>query len=431
MQRTPLIILIAGTGCSGKSVLATQLAARMNIPRLVQTDTVARLHHVLRRDKNKSTLGVRYCHCRLLLLYLCLNAYAVCRISSVAPLYLSAFESDGHMLQDYRQECAAVRAGTSPDLKRTDVSTTVRNNVSLLGLYVTGLEHEISKCLKEGKSLILEGIHLDPGFYAQLGTRAATGTAVDAIVSSVPQLDTRLTTGTTSAVRELSQSTLLASPAKSTALPVSVTSSASKHDARASVQSAPSDASISTKGVDAIVVRFLLNVDLDYHRLLAQNATWVQQRQATQSASSDGITCVRNDIAPSQVFHQLRVLQDHLLAQASVHAGSYRVVPIVHRQPSVCRPSDVPSDASSVDHSVYHAPDRTTLSVSVSLDFSTVPAVSAGDSIGSNAANIDVSGSGHAQNVLEQAIDLDRAVDSLHTAVLDRIQMFLAGAPGI
>ena len=72
--------------------------------------------------------------------------------------------------------------------------------------------------------------------------------------------------------------------------------------------------------------------------------------------------------------------------------------------------------------------------MSVSLDSSTAPAVSsvsAGDSIGSNAANIDVSGSGHAQNVLEQAIDLDRAVDSLHTAVLDRIQMFLAGAPGI
>ena len=37
-RRIPLIILVAGTGCIGKSILTTQLAERLNLPNIVQTD---------------------------------------------------------------------------------------------------------------------------------------------------------------------------------------------------------------------------------------------------------------------------------------------------------------------------------------------------------------------------------------------------------
>lgn len=39
-QRVPLIVFIAGTGCIGKSILATQLAERLNLPSVLQTDLV-------------------------------------------------------------------------------------------------------------------------------------------------------------------------------------------------------------------------------------------------------------------------------------------------------------------------------------------------------------------------------------------------------
>jgi 2-phosphoglycerate kinase len=35
-----LIIIIAGTGCMGKSFLATQLAERINVPNVLQTNLV-------------------------------------------------------------------------------------------------------------------------------------------------------------------------------------------------------------------------------------------------------------------------------------------------------------------------------------------------------------------------------------------------------
>ncbi|NEJ84111.1 hypothetical protein GR268_47625, partial [Rhizobium leguminosarum] len=35
-----MIIIIAGTGCMGKSFLATQLAERINVPNVLQTNLV-------------------------------------------------------------------------------------------------------------------------------------------------------------------------------------------------------------------------------------------------------------------------------------------------------------------------------------------------------------------------------------------------------
>ena len=43
-QRIPLILLLAGSGCVGKSTLATYLAERLNLPSVLKTDWI---HEVL------------------------------------------------------------------------------------------------------------------------------------------------------------------------------------------------------------------------------------------------------------------------------------------------------------------------------------------------------------------------------------------------
>jgi len=42
-ERVPLIVLISGTGCIGKSILATRLAERLNLPSVLPTDLVYEL----------------------------------------------------------------------------------------------------------------------------------------------------------------------------------------------------------------------------------------------------------------------------------------------------------------------------------------------------------------------------------------------------
>ncbi|XP_039838894.1 uncharacterized protein LOC120699096 isoform X2 [Panicum virgatum] len=83
-QRVPLVILVCGTACTGKSTIATQLAQRLNLPNVLQTDMV----------------------------------YELLRTST--------------------EECRVVRKGLAGDLK---------------------------KAMKDGKPIIIEGIHLDPSIY--------------------------------------------------------------------------------------------------------------------------------------------------------------------------------------------------------------------------------------------------------------------------
>ncbi|XP_070682332.1 P-loop NTPase domain-containing protein LPA1 homolog 2-like isoform X2 [Malus domestica] len=83
-QRVPLVILVCGTACVGKSTIATQLAQRLNLPNVLQTDMVYEL------------------------------------------------------LRTATEECRIVRKGLGGDMK---------------------------KALKDGKPIIIEGIHLDPSIY--------------------------------------------------------------------------------------------------------------------------------------------------------------------------------------------------------------------------------------------------------------------------
>ncbi|KAG7035623.1 pgk2, partial [Cucurbita argyrosperma subsp. argyrosperma] len=108
-QRVPLVILVCGTACVGKSTIATQLAQRLNLPNVLQTDMV----------------------------------YELLRTSTDAPLtstpvWARDFSSSEEFITEFCRECRIVRKGLAGDLK---------------------------KAMKDGKPVIIEGIHLDPSIY--------------------------------------------------------------------------------------------------------------------------------------------------------------------------------------------------------------------------------------------------------------------------
>ncbi|CAI9092032.1 OLC1v1027169C1 [Oldenlandia corymbosa var. corymbosa] len=108
-QRVPLVILVCGTASVGKSTIATQLAQRLNLPNVLQTDMV----------------------------------YELLRTSTDAPLASSPvwardFNSPEELITEFCRECRIVRKGLAGDLK---------------------------KAMKDGKPIIIEGMHLDPSIY--------------------------------------------------------------------------------------------------------------------------------------------------------------------------------------------------------------------------------------------------------------------------
>ncbi|KAM7499523.1 hypothetical protein LguiA_023937 [Lonicera macranthoides] len=108
-QRVPLVILVCGAACVGKSTIATQLAQRLNLPNVLQTDMV----------------------------------YELLRTSTDAPLASSPvwardFNSSEELITEFCRECRIVRKGLAGDLK---------------------------KAMKDGKPIIIEGMHLDPSIY--------------------------------------------------------------------------------------------------------------------------------------------------------------------------------------------------------------------------------------------------------------------------
>jgi tRNA uridine 5-carbamoylmethylation protein Kti12 len=80
-KRVPLMILMFGTGCVGKSTLATQLGERLNIPNVLQTDLVLDL---------VSSLNT--------------NAPSV-------PVWFHHHKSKEEFIEQYKKECIFMREG--------------------------------------------------------------------------------------------------------------------------------------------------------------------------------------------------------------------------------------------------------------------------------------------------------------------------------
>ncbi|KAL6847707.1 hypothetical protein ACP4OV_022495 [Aristida adscensionis] len=108
-QRVPLVILVCGTACTGKSTIATQLAQRLNLPNVLQTDMV---YELLRTSTDAPLTSV--------------------------PVWARDFNSSEELIKEFCRECRVVRKGLAGDLK---------------------------KAMKDGKPIIIEGIHLDPSIY--------------------------------------------------------------------------------------------------------------------------------------------------------------------------------------------------------------------------------------------------------------------------
>ncbi|KAL7618039.1 hypothetical protein Lser_V15G04276 [Lactuca serriola] len=94
-QRVPLVILVCGTACVGKSTIATQLGQRLNLPNVLQTDMV----------------------------------YELLRTSTY---------SSKELITKVCRECRIVRKGLADDFKIA---------------------------MKDGKPIIIEGMHIDPSIY--------------------------------------------------------------------------------------------------------------------------------------------------------------------------------------------------------------------------------------------------------------------------
>ncbi|RLN60364.1 hypothetical protein BBJ29_007758 [Phytophthora kernoviae] len=138
-NRVPLLIMLAGTACIGKSTLATKLADRLNLSSVLQTDLIFEL---------------------------------MCNFSGQdkTSYITTEFPSTDELIAEYQKECEIVRKGVKSD---------------------------IDKCLKDGKSLIIEGLHIDPRLYqktigaAEKGSKASCAGIVVPFLLTLDESDHR------------------------------------------------------------------------------------------------------------------------------------------------------------------------------------------------------------------------------------------------
>jgi 2-phosphoglycerate kinase len=108
-QRVPLMIIMYGTGCVGKSTLATQLAERLNVPNVLQTDLILDVMSTFDQS-----------------------------LAPNEPVWLKKYESQDDFIEQYKKECIFMKSA---------------------------LQGDIEKCFNEGKAIIIEGSHIDPHLF--------------------------------------------------------------------------------------------------------------------------------------------------------------------------------------------------------------------------------------------------------------------------
>ena len=133
-----MVILVGGTACIGKSSLATQLAERLNLSTVLKTGIINELvHNILRFPLIPSScLSVLCSQKKIFFGFRDNPGQAVDE-----PVKASFFESKEALLEKFSEECCLVKKG---------------------------LDAEFHKCFKEGKSIIVEGIHVNPQIYSEM-----------------------------------------------------------------------------------------------------------------------------------------------------------------------------------------------------------------------------------------------------------------------
>ncbi|KAL9657626.1 hypothetical protein ABK040_012705 [Willaertia magna] len=125
-KRIPLLILVFGTGCVGKSTLATQLGERLNTPNVVQTDVILDLINSFNLNEEKQI-----------------------------PVWFKKYNLKDDFLKEYLLQCQFM-------------------NKTLKG--------DIEKCFGDGKALIIEGSNLDPNLFKDLFEKYGSGKSSEGIV---------------------------------------------------------------------------------------------------------------------------------------------------------------------------------------------------------------------------------------------------------
>ncbi|KAH9607370.1 hypothetical protein KSS87_020141 [Heliosperma pusillum] len=120
-QRVPLVILVCGTACTGKSTIATQLAQRLNLPNVLQVNT------------------------------------ATAPLTST-PVWAREFGSSEEFITEFCRECRIVR-------KENHFFSSASPSSFAMNVIVSCLAGDLKKAMKDGKPIIIEGIHLDPSIY--------------------------------------------------------------------------------------------------------------------------------------------------------------------------------------------------------------------------------------------------------------------------
>ncbi|XP_070032508.1 uncharacterized protein, partial [Nicotiana tomentosiformis] len=88
-QRIPLVILVCGTACVGKSTIATQLAQRLNLPNVLQTEMV---YELLRTSTDAPLMS--------------------------PPVWARDFGSSEELITEFCRECRIIWKGLAGDLKK-------------------------------------------------------------------------------------------------------------------------------------------------------------------------------------------------------------------------------------------------------------------------------------------------------------------------
>ena len=124
--KRPLIVLLCGLPHVGKSTLAQKLAARLNMANVLQTDVMCEL---LRGEPSS-------------------------QLSSKLLWHRQDIDSEALLLGEYQKECRIIRRA---------------------------LEGDLFKCLNDGKSVIIEGLHIEPRLYMNEFSDAALMLIDDAV----------------------------------------------------------------------------------------------------------------------------------------------------------------------------------------------------------------------------------------------------------
>ncbi|KAL6645320.1 hypothetical protein ACP70R_016928 [Stipagrostis hirtigluma subsp. patula] len=127
-QRVPLVILVCGTACTGKSTIATQLAQRLNLPNVLQTDMV----YELLRTSTDAPLGS-------------------------VPVWARDFNSPEELITEFCRECRVVRKGLAGDLKKA-----MKDGKPIIIEACRGMAEATEPCCQ---MKAIRGIHLDPSIY--------------------------------------------------------------------------------------------------------------------------------------------------------------------------------------------------------------------------------------------------------------------------